>query len=33
MDPVTLKQRHFASHNVAYSRSKEGKAKRRPPAS
>jgi Ca-activated chloride channel family protein len=33
MDPVALKQRHFASYNVAYSRSKEGKAKRRPPAS
>jgi hypothetical protein len=33
MDPIALKQRHFASYNVAYSRSKEGKAKRRPPAS
>jgi Ca-activated chloride channel family protein len=32
MDPVSLKQRHFASYNVAYSRSDLGKAKRRPPA-
>jgi Ca-activated chloride channel family protein len=33
MDPIALKKRHFASYNVAYSRSVEGKAKRRPPAS
>ena len=30
MDAVALKQRHFASYSVAHSRSKEGKAKRRP---
>ena len=33
MDAVELKKRHFTSRNVAYSRSPEGKAKRRPPAS
>jgi Ca-activated chloride channel family protein len=33
MDALELKKRHFASYNVAYSRSTEGKAKRRPPAS
>ncbi len=33
MDPVELKKRHFTGHNLAYSRSPEGKAKRRPRAS
>jgi hypothetical protein len=33
MDAIARKKRHFASYNVAYSRSEEGKAKRRPPAS
>jgi hypothetical protein len=33
MDPIERKKRHFASYNVAYSRTVEGKAKRRPPAS
>lgn len=32
MDALSLKQRHFSSYNVAYSRSAEGKAKRRPEA-
>ena len=30
MDLVSLKKRHFASYNVAYTRSTDGKAKRRP---
>ena len=33
MSSMEMKKRHFASYNVAYSRSMEGKAKRRPPAS
>jgi hypothetical protein len=33
MSEMEMKKRHFASYNVAYSRSTEGKAKRRPPAS
>ena len=33
MDAIAMKKRHWASHNVAYTRSKEGKAKRRPPVS
>ena len=33
MDAIERKKRHFASYNVAYSRSTEGKAKRRPSAS
>ena len=33
LDALALKKQHFASYNVAYSRSTEGKAKRQPPAS
>ena len=33
MSAMEMKKRHFTSYNVAYSRTTEGKAKRRPPAS